>query len=411
MRRKFLLGIMLTAMIFSLTACGSDEKVNRLKEVSERGIDEKKDKFKEVDGKVEVYLPVHYIHSELQESYDNELIVQNEGNMKYDNNGLLLKAERHEEDNSDGFSEYNYTNSCRYNTKYQLAQVKDESGEGTEKEIEQFSYHYQDGILSSIEESQDGYTSYYAFDKESGLLLKEEHYGSDYSGTVTRTYTYTYDKDANIKRYDKNYNSTVQGSSYEGSYVYEYNEIGNVIKQIHTDYSGTVREKNIVYDKDGYITSCDDIEGDNMKIKYNNQHKPVMIAYGDRRVNYEYENSLISKISYVDWDGKKRKLSFKYDENDNIIEVSSPIDNNFKVSIEYDKYYVDKEYFDYYLNCYYYLYSSIPLSSLDYDGLCITLINNDVLQGALISEFSNLPYIRIEHVYTGTQLKADVISK
>lgn len=415
MKRKFIAGVLLSTMLFSLTACGSRKNEKEIKENTQSGKSvettggKNEEKFQAVDGKVEVYLPVHYTFSQTQESYGKEIIVQDEGNMEYDQNGLLMKEEIHEESNIDGFTESDYTNTYRYNTKYQLVHVNDESEYASYYDggTVEYSYDYEDGNLSSIERvGRTGEETVYSFDQESGVLIQSVAYDTSLSGTVTRTYTYQYDKDANITRYDTNYDSTKNGSEYEGYYFYEYDEKGNVVKRVHVDYEGDQSEASVVYDAEGYITSCDEIKFNGIQIEYNELHKPVSISYSDRKLRYEYDNNLISKI-YSESDEDTAVLNLQYDENGNLTDITDEKDTNYKVTIEYEKYYVDQEYFEYYFNCYYNGYQTIPLDNIF--RFCITEINNDVLQGDILSEFCNLPYISIEDGYTGNVLKADAI--
>ena len=113
---------------------------------------------------------------------------------------------------------------------------------------------------------------------------------------------------------------------------------------------------------------------------------------------------MVSKITYDDG-----VYDIKYDENNNVIELTDSADSNFDLSIEYKPYYIDKTYFDYYLSCYYYGYIGTPFDDcMEYIMDCyITEINNDVLQGKLRSEICKLPYIAREDYFVGNPFQVD----
>ena len=327
-------------MVLGATACSSNSYVpyeDNKKNVESGTATEKKEKetekeekFKEVDGKVEVYLPVHYTYSAEQQYQDEEKIGPNEGSLEYDENGLLLTEKFHGEEDIDGFNEWDYENSYNYNSEYQLTGGTDqeEDARSVNGGEDQYYYNYdEDGRLLSVECVDEEFDICYEMESETGTLTRynsnrcnsnDEGYW-DYE--VYWDYTYEYDTDGNITRYDEEYNRVSDGYyEYSGCYTYEYNEDGNVIKKVHTDYLGNEKEEFVEYDKDGYITSCDGIKlGEGIKIKYNKQHKPVTLEYrGERKssFSYEYKNDLISKIIIYNDGEEKEQMVLEYDEHD-----------------------------------------------------------------------------------------------
>ena len=217
-----------------------------------------------------------------------------------------------------------------------------------------------------------------------------------------------YDENGMITKYSS---SNTYDQEDEDCITYQYDEKGNIIEKIVPDVNGRAM-KYMKYDEDGYIVSTEILCGlyvadyTLLLFTYNEQHKPKQIIdNGSYTATYQYENNLISKVTVKDGPD----FSIKYDENGNLVEMTNSLDKGFKMSIQYKPYYVDKEYFDYYLSCYYYRYLDTPLEqSLFYEiPLYITEINQDVLQGKLRSSFCDLPYIAPEDVYVGNPFKVD----
>ena len=118
MRKKLLCFVLAAAMVMNVTSCNMKKKAEVLKDKVKEQVKEqvekveKNQKFKEVDGKIEVYLPVHYIH---QRSDDYADIARNEGTMDYDENGLLLEEDLHKEEGCEGdLDAWDYSNYYRY---------------------------------------------------------------------------------------------------------------------------------------------------------------------------------------------------------------------------------------------------------------------------------------------------------
>ena len=406
MKKKMVAGMLLFVMLFNLTACHSNKDINTSEKENTKSVENKKKtgkKFKEVDGKIEVYLPTRFTFSATEGEEGNEIVVHDETELTYDSNGLLIKEKIHDEENKTEYYQDDCVNSYRYNTDYQM--VKAFIDEGDEKE---YSYEYKKGKITGYSVKNvdsNEVEQHYILDKETGLLneIKNDN-GSKLS------FTYQYDQDANVTKCNEEYYSEDSSYTGESNYLYEYNEDGNVVKETYIEYNGQTEVKKLTYDKDGYITSCEGLRvldiADNTptKFSYNQQHKPVTIISRSNQWNYHYKKGLISKISYGDGD-----YVFKYDENDNLVEMTDSADSNFKLAIEYEKYYVEKEYFDYYLSCYYYDYMGKAFEcSMDFNiNLYIMEINHDVLQEKIRAEFCKLPYIASEDYYVGNPFKAD----
>ena len=255
------------------------------------------------------------------------------------------------------------------------------------------------------------------------MPIKEEEYsvGSSEDESISCNISYQYDEKGYI------------------TYVREKKKIGNSFEiretKIKYDSEGNVIQRNsdnsayedgdeymAEYDKDGYIVKTnifddnflkEEYSDGNLQIVYNAQHKPEKMNRGVYHYYYEYSNDLISEISVTnDNDEIEKEFILQYDENNNLIEISDT-ENGTKMSIEYDKFYVDKKNFDYYLGHYFYEYRNIPLNDRNsmevnmWEPYYITEINHDIFQDNLLWELCALPKVSLEEYYAGNPLKPD----
>ncbi|MEE1341762.1 MAG: hypothetical protein U0L23_03525 [Lachnospiraceae bacterium] len=320
----------------------------------------------------------------------------------YDNRGLLLEKEFYDVITKKAF-EMGSPDSYRYDKEYQMVSAVYNVGEKWN-----YSYHYDQGKLTDFDVKyvdSGKEISCYTFDKKTGLLKEADH-----KSESRLCYSYEQDEHGRITKYSvKRLYYSDKDKAEEGGYRYEYDQEGNVVKGISL-YSTEYTEKNFSYDKEGYMTKCeglhslDDYDNTPFTFRYNEQHKPITISNGYCKWEYEYGKDLVSKITYDDG-----VYDIKYDENNNVIELTDSADSNFDLSIEYKPYYIDKTYFDYYLSCYYYGYIGTPFDDcMEYIMHCyITEINNDVLQGKLRSEICKLPYIAREDYFVGNPFQVD----
>ena len=235
MRKKLLCVVLTVAMVISATGCDGNNKTdilpNKVKEQVEK--EEKNQKFKEVDGKMEVYLPVHYTCSRT-ESGNKDMVVHDEGSFTYDSDGLLVEDTFHDESNTTVREWYSYDNSSsyQYNTEYQMMKAhKNEQEDKVE-----YSYDYEDGklICYGIDDTTINHEYYDYFNKETGLV--EEY---EWNEGETK-YSYEFDENGMIAKCSSH--TSFNDNEYDDFTRYKYDEKGNVIEKIPSDLNENIEK-------------------------------------------------------------------------------------------------------------------------------------------------------------------------
>ncbi len=352
------------AMLMGITGCSSEPENNKgeertslqkeNEELEDSTVEEPKEtvEFKEVDGKIQVYLPVQYTSTWDYEDSKGTHTVE----YLYDDRGLLetiRDVEREEASDGDYFtSEENY---YKYNDDYQLIEMIEDNKSTTYE-------YYQNGDLYRV--VQDGY----AYTFENNIMI------DGYS----RYWNYSTNEDGYITDISCNhYNGG--DTTFQSENKYYYDDQNRLEKMVCTDYNYNEKTYEVLYSDQGLITSYG--EG---KMSYNEDGK-IESREGK---NYFYgDNGLISHIIDTNRDEDKSRylVRFEYDEYGNLIKMYTD-DNKQEEKIEYKEFYIDKEYWDKYLGYWYYKYQCMfEDRGLGYETYVVE-INKDIYQNFFLWE-------------------------
>lgn len=298
--------------------------------VATKVVKKKYQRFREVDGKIEVYLPVKAKYFEIEEGEEKPSA---EIKATYNSKGLLEICEDKSID-SDGedidkdVTQYSYSDTNKLISK---KYIRDGASKTTE-----YTYDENDNLINMNYTDSDGHTTYREYDANNGNEIYYEHWGTE-------------------------------GLRDKGEILYEYNESGlktkvmaedcttyftyNDANQVATkkkisNKDGEVHDTVYEYDEKGNIVSCNgdpftyDEKGRLVAVESNNSDDHIY-EFSSGLTTYEYNKEGLIKQRKSHY-----TMSISYDEFGNMIEISWNTEegiNDGKVEIEYKPYYIKKE--------------------------------------------------------------------
>ena len=310
-------------------------------------VKKKYQKFREVDGKIEVYLPVKVRYFEVEEGEEKP---SEEIRATYNSKGLLEI--------------------------YEYKSI-DSDGEDSNKNVTQYSYSDTNKLVS--EKYTDEFrseTTEYTYDKNDNLINMNN---TDSDGDATHR---EYDANNGNEIYYEKWSS--EGLFDNGEILYKYNESGlktKVIAEECTTYftyndknqvatkkkisnkDGEVHDTVYEYDENGNMVSCNgdpftyDEKGRLVAVESNNSDDHIYeLSSGLTTYEYNKEGLIKQRKSHY-------TMNISYDEFGNMIKISGKTEegiNDGKAEIEYKPYYIEKEdWKDYHKKQYFVNYLSV----------------------------------------------------
>lgn len=370
-------------------------------------------RFREVDGKIEVYLlseakEYEFVYEEEdKEPLEKELVYRE--TCRFNEKGLRVESIREDENTIEDGEEptrFQYT----YTDKNKLESVKFESGIYTnDYNVKTKTYFYDENDkLEAVTEDDGNCTITSHYDGEHGhkILVEELHYTEGWSGKERISYEYN----------DAGY-VTKRVSDIGEAIYYTYNDMNQITSIEEVDEKNNIKRKKVYeYDKKGRLIKSNketfkyDKKGRLNKsneetFKYDKKGRLSLIEkkneYSEIKWSFKYnKQGLVQEDvrSHCNDSGKREeRRKIFYDDYKNPVKISTYDELGreiFRTEMEYEAYYIDKA--DWEL-CNSYILNDKSMHSLEEDYFWDAYIVNQFYQGKIMTnstgELTSLFYL------------------